>query len=130
MDADPQFTISSALTFSAPTHERYRVTLKAPVLTVALDVWHIGGDFLGEFFVGLARDWHGFEGRRDWHSLEQQLAFEATFVKTGGVGLRIFLRDSSYDAWEVRYDLGVESGALDRLARDATAFARLLGAAT
>jgi uncharacterized protein DUF6228 len=129
MDAAPQFTISSVLTFSAPTREMYHVTLKAPVLTVAVDVWHMGGDFLGEFFAGLAGDWRGFEGRRDWHSLEHQLAFEATFVKTGGVGLRILLRDSSYDAWQIRYDLGVESGALDRVARDATVFAHLLGAA-
>jgi hypothetical protein len=134
MESIPIFMLGNpdgaSLTLDAPMRDTYRATLHAPELTVAATIQHIGGDFLGRFFQELARDWRGWEGARTWHSLEHQLSFEASHSKTGAIGLRVLLRDSSYDAWQIRYDLGVENGDLDRLARDSAAFGQHLGAAT
>src|SRR5690242_2485039 len=87
-----------------PTTNTFRATLITPAIRATVACSHIGGDFLGKFFGEIARDWRGWEGVRHWHSIEYQLNFEATHTKTGRINLRIVLRDSSRDAWEVRVD--------------------------
>ena len=132
MQDDLIFSIRSdtaELTLDAPSLETYEAALRAPFLSVKIPVWHFGGDGMGEYFASLARDWRGWEGARVWQSLERQIAFEALMSKAGAVGLRVILSDSSYDAWQIRYELGVDNARLDDIARDALAFERHLGAA-
>lgn len=106
----------------------YTATLRASDVSATVQVFHFGGDYIGEFFRSLARDWRGWEGPREWRSLERVLGFDASINRAGLVQLRVTLRDTGMYTWLVQYDLAIENGALDTLALDAEAFGRSIGA--
>jgi hypothetical protein len=78
---------------------------------------------LAEFVAGLASDWRGWEGRRQWEALEQEMAIEAWHDGRANVMLAVTVRrpERTYadDAWSARVVFTVEAGEqLSVLARD------------
>ena len=118
------------LTLGDPTPEVFDAHLSGPSLSVRVPVFHFGGDYLAEFFAGLARDWRGWTDERRWCSLESALGLSAVVRPGGTVVFTVELRDASRDTWRVTAELAIENGKLDDLARDARKFADFLGAAT
>lgn len=77
---------------------------------------------LADFFAGLATDWRGWSGIREWTSLESDLKIEARH-EFGHIQLRVTLRqalaDWGNDGWRVSADLTLEPGEqLSRVARE------------
>jgi hypothetical protein len=85
---------------------------------------------LGDFFSGLAADWTGWAGAREWGSLEGELTLRAESDRTGHVYLRVRLRRGAPAEWEVEVALVLEAGQLGRLAAGARAFERAALSAT
>ena len=77
---------------------------------------------LADFFGGIAADWTGWEGVREWSSLEGELALDAESDRTGHVHLRVGLRCGAPPEWETHAGLLLESGQLDQLASAAQGF--------
>jgi len=73
---------------------------------------------LADFFAGLAADWRGWSGVREWTSLESDLKIEARH-EFGHVQLHVTLTDWGDGGWGAYADLTVEPGEqLRRLADD------------
>ena len=92
-------------------------------------VHHYASGFrdLVDFFDLQAQDWRGWEGVRQWESLEGDLKIEARHVY-GHVQLRVTVRkmltDWGNDGWFATGDLTIEPGEqLTRVAADVRALA-------
>ena len=76
---------------------------------------------LADFFDRLARDWRGWDGAREWESLEGDLKIEAKHIY-GHVRLRVtvrrFLADWGNDGWSATGDLTIDPG--EQMAQIAT----------
>ena len=133
MNSTETFTIrardGAELVLGPPDPDAFTARLIAPGLSAEVAVFHYGGDFLGQYFAELAASWRGWDGGRDWRSLEGALEFHASISKAGAVLIQVVLRNSADFSWRLTYDFGIENGDLDMLAREAAAFGRLLGAA-
>jgi len=104
--------------------------LTANGLSATARVEQLGGaDGFAEYWRTLATDWRGWKGDRTWESSETELAFSASSDRTGHVHLTVRLQDRALYHWRVQARLTLESGQLDRIASNATEFARLFGAA-
>lgn len=84
---------------------------------------------LAEFFDLLERDWRGWQGVRNWESLEGDLRIDASH-EFGHVRLRIHLRrgrlDWGNDGWTATGDVTIEAGEqLSQVARDIRTLATL-----
>jgi hypothetical protein len=78
---------------------------------------------LVEFFAGLAANWRGWPGKREWSSLEGELAFSATIDSTGHISLSVQFRSGSYPFnWKLSAMILMEAGQLDCIATDVSAF--------
>jgi hypothetical protein len=91
-------------------------------------VHHYASGFqdLADFFQRHAQDWRGWEGTRDWSSLEGDLRIEARH-EYGHVQLRVVLRRARADrgnhGWVATGDLTIDPGEqLTRAAADVTTF--------
>ena len=74
---------------------------------------------LPDFLDDLVADWRGWEGTREWESLDRDLSLQAThhgrFIKI----VFVFCRDRQPDAWEARVPIALAPGeSLSSFARD------------
>jgi uncharacterized protein DUF6228 len=74
---------------------------------------------LDSYFAGLAKQWRGWKGDKEWEALGLRLA--ARHDGLGHVTLDVTLEEdyALADRWRVRASLTVDAGALDRLAVEA-----------
>ncbi|VXC37554.1 conserved hypothetical protein [Nocardioides sp. AX2bis] len=72
-----------------------------------------GWSELEEFFAGLALDWRGWSGTREWTSLESDLSIEARY-EYGHVQVRVTLSDAlagwGNHGWKATADLTLDPG--------------------
>ena len=76
----------------------------------------------------MARSWRGWEGEKDWVSLESGMRLVATSDGRGHVSLWVVLAEGMPGQWSVHVELRLEAAQLDRLASAAASFCRDLGA--
>ena len=109
----------------APPLEYFVATLALEGLQASLRIYGWGSESLVTSLEEMARDWRGWEGEKDWQSVEGDLALRATHDRLGQVCVTVALR--SYDApvWRAEGDLAVDPGSLDQLAAGARRFFRL-----
>ncbi|MGV9214597.1 DUF6228 family protein [Micromonospora sp. RB23] len=85
--------------------------------------WAPEDETLEWFFQSLADDWRGWEGKRNWCSLDGELQIDAHHDGRGHVAIGVTLRRARQayadDAWSARTVLMVEAGEeMTRLAAD------------
>jgi Family of unknown function (DUF6228) len=106
--------------------EWWRATLELPGLmaTARVDSFAFDGErMLGLFFRRIADDWRGWDGERDWASIEGLFDLTATHDGRGHIALRVRLRSGLYDEdWNVGGVIWLDAGGLSDLAREAAAF--------
>jgi hypothetical protein len=79
--------------------------------------------FLQEFVADLAANWRGWEGSKQWASIEGCLNLDARHDGLGHIELRVGLRGQySGDAWRAEGTLTLEPGGLDALVREVQRF--------
>jgi Family of unknown function (DUF6228) len=94
-------------------------------LFAAAKVWSGHGDPTPDNWLqGLAQHWQGWDGERQWSSLEGEFSLTATNDCRGHIAITIQLRSGLYDAWFVRVVVFVDAGQLDGLASQAARFFR------
>jgi hypothetical protein len=90
----------------------YLVEVQDGGLQVSLGVTSLSGDDLPGFLRGLAEDYRGWAGARQWRSLEDQMRIEASHDGRGHVTLMFRLREHVYgDQWDLSVPFIVEAGA-------------------
>jgi hypothetical protein len=71
---------------------------------------------LETFFRGLAKQWSGWQGKKQWRSIDGELAL-ATIDSTGHVGLLACLKSGPYPYdWSLTTTLLIEAGQLEQIA--------------
>lgn len=89
---------------------------------VEAKVWD-SGDALAKFLRELADAWQGFDGVREFSSLEGQLALSCRHDDRGTVECRVSLGQLNPPVWNLTAALDFGAGAhLDRIAEDAVEF--------
>jgi len=71
---------------------------------------------LAALFAFLSDNWKGWEGSKNWSSLEGELSIEAHSDRIGHVYLAVRLRDGAPARWTLEVDLVLEAGMLADLA--------------
>ncbi len=90
----------------------YLVSVSGDGLEAEAAVTSLEGDMLDDFLGGLAADFRGWSGVREWRSLEGGFRIDATWANRGHVTLCIRLEPSGLGAgWEVSAEFDVEAGA-------------------
>jgi len=79
-----------------------------------------------DLFRDMATAWKGWKGEQTWESLEGELSLASTMDALGHVTIRVVLADGLPYRWKVVAELQTESGALERLAKEAEAFQHAL----
>lgn len=81
---------------------------------------------VGDFFLGLAADWRGWQGARTWG--DGPLMLSATHDGLGHVAINVRIRTNVYyeEDWEASATVTVEAGQLDHIAREAAQLPDLL----
>jgi hypothetical protein len=114
----------TTLEFSDRAGGYYRVSLSGPEMHGACRVYadepasHLSG-----FFRDLATNWRGWQGKKEWSSLEGELRFAATSDSTGHTSLSVRLRSGPYPFdWSLSAVLLIEAGKLEQVASDIEKF--------
>ncbi|WP_329201638.1 MULTISPECIES: DUF6228 family protein [unclassified Streptomyces] len=101
---------------SRPDGDRvqYAVEASAPGLTARVDpvvAWNWGTD-LAPFLEGLAADFRGWDGQRDWQTNDHDLTISAVFRSGGHVRLTWTLRPwrSAAGGWEASVTTWLDAG--------------------
>jgi hypothetical protein len=114
----------TTLELSNRAGDYYRVGLSGPHFHGACQV------YCGEprpqpdkFFRDLAADWRGWQGKREWSSLEGELKFSATCDSSGHTSLSVQLRSGPYPLnWSLSAVLLIEAGSLEGIASEIQRF--------
>jgi len=81
---------------------------------VCADVMGVGAQLISE----MAAEWRGWEGTKQWQSLEGTMRLAASQDRAGHISLQVQLHESLYrEGWRVQVTLPLEPGQLDALHR-------------
>jgi len=104
--------------------EAFRARLELPHLN-AEGLVHLADtpleNSLADFLDGLASQWRGWKGEREWQTYEGTLALSCSHDRLGHVAVSTSLSDLSR-SWLVHGSVTVDAGDLDRIARDVRSF--------
>lgn len=109
---------------SSGSFDFYAVTLSTTGLKASLRIeayWEAG---LIELFNEIARDWKGWDGKKEWESIERSLALSAVADRAGHTYLTVELQVPDFNGWYARAVLTLEAGQLQKIARDVERFFR------
>ena len=91
------------------------VDVRAELVTEEQDRARGPGGLVG-FFEGLAANWRGWAGSRDWFDSEDHIRLSATHDGKGTISIRVDCRlhdGTSPGSWRLHLTLGVDPGSLD-----------------
>lgn len=88
-------------------------------------VYYSEPENLAAYFRDLAINWRGWQGKKAWSSLEDDLEFSASSDSTGHITLSTQLRDGPYPfGWSLSTTLLLEAGTLEQIASDVEKFVK------
>ena len=122
---------SARLTLEPERRHAFSAALVDDHLSARVTIGHVGGGLdLDKYFAAMATDWRGWKGSRVWESTALELRLEAAADGRGHVFLTVTLQTGwlSSSGWQAQANLVIEAGQLDRLAAEAGAFCRSVGA--
>jgi Family of unknown function (DUF6228) len=121
-DGELEFSEKEGLSLSAG-REYFRATIRSKYLTSFTDVYAFDpfDSNLVRFFEDLARNWKGFDGEKEWSSLEGELSLICTSDNLGHFALEATLRNNE-DTRYARKTFFIESGQLEKIAQEARIF--------
>lgn len=102
----------------------FTVTLEARDHRGSLRVYALWASGMVDLFGYLAEHWRGWDGAREWTSLEGDLTLSATSDARGHTFLSVELAPTMdvQPQWRLRSELVLETSQLDVLARDVRTF--------
>jgi hypothetical protein len=114
----------TTLEFSDRAGDYYRVSLSGHDVHGACRVYaYEPASHLSGFFRDLATNWQGWQGKKEWSSLEGELRFSATCDSTGHTSLSLRLRSGPYPFdWILSTVLMIEAGSLGQIASEIEKF--------
>jgi hypothetical protein len=113
----------TALKLCNRSGEYFEVHLEGPNFRGATKVWDYEPAHLRQFFSDLAANWRGWDGKREWASIEGEMSLTATIDRTGHISLSVRIRSGPYPFdWTMSAVLLIEAGQLDQIAASVITF--------
>ena len=108
----------TTLEFSDRTGDHYRVSLTGPNFHGDCSVYaYEPAADLSAFFRDMATNWRGWQGKKEWSSLEGELKLAGIIDSTGHISLSVRLRSGPYPFdWTISAVLLLEAGSLEKIA--------------
>ena len=129
-DGRTSLILSDPIRVGALPAEYLSITVEGPDLRATRQVyegWSGGFESLANFLAGLAEDWRGWSGAREYQSIEGDLRISATH--DGHVNLNVLLWESTQpDGWRVEAAVRLDAG--EQLGRAAADVADLVRASS
>lgn len=104
--------------------EYYRVILKAKDIIVSAKVYAFEPyNNLSQFFNDLAAHWRGWNGEKQWSSLEGEFTLKCESDSCGHVFMEVVLKSGLYeDDWSVQTGISIDAGQLEEIAANVKQF--------
>jgi hypothetical protein len=114
----------TTLEFSDVRGDYYRVSLTGPTFHGDCVVYgYEPASHLSGFFRDMATSWQGWQGKKEWSSLQDELELAATIDSTGHIRLSVCLRSGPTPlGWTLLAVLLLEAGSLEQIARQVEKF--------
>lgn len=101
----------------------FLVRISGPNMQATAKFYEYEPAHLKRFFSDLAANSKGWPAKKEWGSLEGELALSATADSLGHISLAVQLRSGPYPLdWKLSAMILLEAGQLDRLAASVAAF--------
>jgi hypothetical protein len=115
-------TSPATVEFRRGAADRFGVQVERPELTAAVEVYCIDGFrdplSLVEFLDGIARDWRGWEGTRNWSALEGEFSLSCRADRLGHIYMTVRLGGQiESEPWSVEFQINTEASQIEPLAR-------------
>lgn len=125
-DGELEFSWNKGLNQPAG-QEYFCVTIKSKNLFSFTDVYAFDpfDSNLVRFFENLAENWKGFEGEKEWSSLEGEFSLNCTSDSLGHFALEVTIRNNE-DTRYASKTIFIESGQLEKVALEARNFFNIL----
>jgi hypothetical protein len=115
-----------SLTFSLVENDYFTVDVQGADRSAQTRVWgYTDCQFLVGLFESIAKDWRGWDGVRDWSSIEGEFQLFASSDRLGHVTLRTVLTNTNCgpsEPWTLEASLVMEAGQLEAVSRDIADF--------
>jgi hypothetical protein len=115
---------SASLIFSDIEGDYFTAKFHSPELTVTKRVWgYTDCKLLVNLFEYLAQEWKGWDGEKDWASLEGEFSVSCSSDKKGHVHLKLRFRQyEGREPWIAEPSLNLEAGMLEGVAKNVRKF--------
>jgi Family of unknown function (DUF6228) len=107
----------------------FKATLRSRGVSATTNVGTYMSDGLAELFAFFSNNWKGWEGSKNWRSLEGELYIDAHSDRLGHVYLIVRLSDGAPARWTLEANLVLEAGMLAELAARAREFEEVVSVA-
>ncbi len=109
------------------TVEYLRVSITGhDIIASSSEVYLYEADHLAHFFEDLAANWKGWEGDKEWGSIEGDFRIIASIDHLGHIALQVRLRSGPYsEDWLIETGIEVDAGQIEQIAKDVKRFLRL-----
>ena len=112
------------LSFNNRKGDHFDAEISGDSISAKKKVWgHTDTRLLIDLFESLAKDWKGWEGERQWASIEGDLRLTATCDRWGHIQIEVYFHNNDPDDdWALSAPIFVDAGSLDLLAKEAKGF--------
>src|SRR6266576_1471473 len=83
------------------------------------------GRRLARVFAEMAKEWRGWKGEKVWYSTDKEVTLTFTHDRISRVRVEVELKDSPAANWNVKGEVDLELGNLDRIAKDISEYLRV-----
>jgi hypothetical protein len=106
------------ITFSERQEGYFRVSFESPAIRFSKTIYdHTDHGVLVRIFEQMAAEWQGWEGKKEWGSLESDMALRCLHDGLGHIDLELELAERSSDEnWSAKAHLIVDAGQLEMIA--------------
>jgi hypothetical protein len=98
----------------------FTASVEVEAMSATTQVYAYGGRSPTELFEDMASEWRGWEGSKEWSSLEDELALSATHNGLGTITLQVRLSHLGSEGWDWEARAALELDAGDQLERAVT----------
>jgi len=96
----------------------FSVEVMSTSISATTRVYAYRCDDLATLFDEMSRDWRGWQGSRDWESLEGELKLSCTADGKGHIVVSIRIAESlNPDTWRIQTTAMIEAGQVDQIAK-------------
>lgn len=115
---------AAKLVFTNVEGDYFTALYESPELRVSRRIWgYTDCELLVDLFEYMAKEWKGWEGEKEWASIEGEFALSCLSDKKGHIHLKLrFVQFEGREPWKAEPTLNLEAGLLDGIAKNVRGF--------